>query len=508
MGEPGEPRAAVAIGQSYEASLSDVARRAGAHYTPPDVARGLVEVALDHWEGRGRPRIEDPTCGGGAFLVAAADALVARGVEPSDALACLSGVDIDSGAVGAANAAMASWADEHGCAPRAVATIGDAMGVDPASTVDIVVGNPPFGSQLRRRTARSASARAAVGDELGAAGRGYVDDAVVHALVAVRRLRPGGVLCLVLPRSTAAARGASAARRELAGHGLVACWDPGERVFAAGVEVIAPVIRMGAAPRPVSLYTGAVARATSHRVPVGSSGSSWSPLLATIAGVPAPPVAGHGRTVADVASCVGDFRQHYYALVGHVAEEHPPTGPRLVTSGAVGFGEITWGRRPVRFARTAYSRPRVDVGAVRAEHPELAAWLDARLQPKVLVAPQGSRLRAAVDPIGDVVPVTPLITCVPTAVSLWHLLAVLLSPAASAWCVHQGAGSGLSRDAIRPTAAMVAGIPLPGGLDAWDDAAAMLERPAPELSEVGRRMDDAYGASGTGWYEWWSAALG
>ena len=41
----------------------------------------------------------DPTCGGGAFLLAAADRLVAMGLEPAEAATRLAGMDLDASAI-------------------------------------------------------------------------------------------------------------------------------------------------------------------------------------------------------------------------------------------------------------------------------------------------------------------------------------------------------------------------------------------------------------------------
>ena len=101
---------AEAVGTAYEATLDASARRKGAHYTSGDVALGLVARALDRWGGDGVPRILDPSCGAGVFLVAAAELLVRRGVDAHTALGSLHGVDVDPLAIDAARRALAEWA--------------------------------------------------------------------------------------------------------------------------------------------------------------------------------------------------------------------------------------------------------------------------------------------------------------------------------------------------------------------------------------------------------------
>ena len=62
------------LGRLYELLLSPVRRRrGGVHLTPVDVAAGLVSVLEPQWLTAGR--VLDPSVGGGAFLLAAFDAL-------------------------------------------------------------------------------------------------------------------------------------------------------------------------------------------------------------------------------------------------------------------------------------------------------------------------------------------------------------------------------------------------------------------------------------------------
>src|SRR3546814_13647365 len=84
-------------------------RRAGAHYTPPEVSRRVAAMALGS-PGAGARRVVDMSCGGGALLLAAGDALVAAGADPADvARELLWGADIDPLAVAVTEAALALW---------------------------------------------------------------------------------------------------------------------------------------------------------------------------------------------------------------------------------------------------------------------------------------------------------------------------------------------------------------------------------------------------------------
>ncbi|MFV1991876.1 MAG: N-6 DNA methylase, partial [Acidimicrobiales bacterium] len=64
----------------------------GAFYTPPAVAAELANASV---RACLPDRVCDPAMGGGVFLLATADAMVAAGVSPSAAFEAMHGVDID-----------------------------------------------------------------------------------------------------------------------------------------------------------------------------------------------------------------------------------------------------------------------------------------------------------------------------------------------------------------------------------------------------------------------------
>jgi hypothetical protein len=80
-GDPAE-----ALGAALERATDGGRRRAqGLHVTPGWLARLLTGMALDGLDGMyGAPVVCDPACGGGVFLVAAAERLHARGIDRAD----------------------------------------------------------------------------------------------------------------------------------------------------------------------------------------------------------------------------------------------------------------------------------------------------------------------------------------------------------------------------------------------------------------------------------------
>jgi hypothetical protein len=509
----GGTAAAYAIGAAYEATLDHAARRLGAHFTPPPVAEFLVRHCFELAPERTVLRCCDPACGGGVFLVACAEALVQRGAAPHDALDAVVGIDIDPGAAVASRAALVAWARGHGIVdPSPRVEIGDGLtwdGTDVEAGFDVVVGNPPFQGQMSSATSRSSVRRAELLSRLGPAARGYVDTAVLFLLAGRAMLAPGGVLCLIQPRSSLAARDATAARVELAATSVLRrLWWPTGRQFAAEVEVFAPILT---ADRPSKDGTTSVTEiqiGSDPQPPVSCSvaaGSDWSDLVASSEGAPEIDGWRTEGTVADLAVVTAGFRDEYYALLGATAEaaDVGERSLRAVTSGLIDPGVCRWGQMAVRFGKRTWTAPRVDLDRLAEAAPRVARWTETLARPKVLVATQTKVIEAAPDPAGDTVPVTPVIAVVPhRAEDLYLLAAALSAPPASAWMHRRRAGSGMSKDALRIAASDVAALPLPADRAAWADVArAWAAGGGP--AAVARPATEAYGLLPDDFETWW-----
>lgn len=498
------------LGQVHESLLDPRSRRrAGAHYTPPDVARGLVAFAR---EGHGvrRPRVCDPAVGGGAFLLAAAESLARDGADPRAVVrhACF-GTDVDPVAVDVARAALALWCGEWPAELDDHIIVADGLlgsGDHAHAEHDLVVGNPPFQSQLGADTARSRAAAESLRARFGDAVVGYVDTAALFLLAATDLVSPGGRVALVQPHSTLVARDAGRVRAELlARTRLVGVWFTTERVFDAGVRVWAPVFERLAASTTtrstsvapaVARRTGASFTRAPDAAPPAPNDTTWAPIVADLTGVPNVELRGD-RRVGDMATATAGFRDQFYGLVGAVQEDGTSQRgdgalPRLVTAGLVDPLTLAWGDLPVRFAGARWRRPVVDVDRVR---DDIARWVRAQLVPKLVVATQTRVLEVAVDERGDVVPSTPVIAVHAPADRLWHLAAALGAPPVSAWALRAALGAALSSDAVKLSARQVLDLPLPADRAAWDDAAA-LARAVPPVHDPGRRAAlERYGAA-------------
>lgn len=425
-----------------------VARRTrGAAATPP--RHDLDEHAVRRW------RVLDPACGDGRLLTAVA-ARLGPGCE-------LVGYDVDPQAVVAARSA---GVDARG---------GDALHRDwGAETFDVVVGNPPFLSQMAAATSRGGRSRHGGGP--------YADAAAEFLALAVRLARPdGGVVALVLPQSVLGARDAGPVRDAVGAEAELVCswWQPDQDLFDASVNVCVLAFRRGGVTAP----------------------DAWTRVVTDRLGIAALDRTALHRagTLGDRAELNANFRDEYYALVGAVADD--ADGPPLVTSGLVDPGVCHWGARPVRFAKREFAAPRVDVARLPGRFP---AWAARKLVPKVLVANQTRVIEAVADPLGAWLPGVPVSTVTPPDPALvWPIAAMLTSPVASVLAWQAVAGTGLSTATIRLTPAVLAATPWPAG--PLDPAVAALQ--AGDVGTCAAEVCRAYGLTDAEpLLGWWNAA--
>ncbi len=547
---PAVDGAASDLGHLYETMLSGAVRkRRGVHLTPADIAGRLVGLLQPGW-ARAGVGVLDPAVGGGAFLIAAADALVAAGIAPDTALAGLSGIDHDSTAVAVAEAALAVWQVAHDLDPRPLDSlqVGDGL-LDALPRCDIAVGNPPFLNQLRTVSANSGTRREALRERWGDLMGAYTDEAWLFLAASLDAVASDGQLVMVQPVSVLAARHSEAVRRQLTNDAhLAGLWVSDGRVFDASVEVCAPVLRRRGAALETSGAAHAVPMVRRWRGrsfeeiearPAPAAAGEWGRLGAGIAGIPdvdltaASPVHRVGRaasgatvgtTVADIASVTAGFRDQFYGLVPFVSDAGPSSDPgakqrRLATVGMIDPFRFRWGTDEFRFAGERYRAPVLDVEKLEHEDPELGRWVEARHRPKVLIATQTKVLEAWVDEAGGVVPATPTISLEPLdqhdPEQLWRLLALLMAPAVSAEVAASCFGTALSIRALKVSARDIASLPLPRDRSAWDLGAKLARSIQADvaadgvvddmLAAFGEAMMHAFGLSSEDLVGWWRA---
>lgn len=542
------------LGEVHEALLElGHRRRRGVFYTPSDVAAGLVREVFDRYDadvGHGAappldvapPTVCDLALGGGVFLLASADALVRRGVDPAEVVErCLWGIDVDPLAAAVADAALVLWARAHGaevartnvaCADTLLVGA-DAWPDPPTGGFTMVVGNPPFQNQLGVRTARTADDAALLRSRWGPAVYRYTDSAALFLLAGTLLAAPAGRVAMIVPVPVLVTGDAERVRRELLERArLEHLWIAADDVFDAGVRVGAPVLRIddgpgGGAPGPsiavgegAGAAGGAITRSTGRTFtpiaaatitePVLRASATWGALVADVFGVPvlAPAPTDAGR-LGDFCTATAGFRDQYYGLRPFVVEgddaggrPSEPSSPvpagrfaKLVTSGLVDPARGLWGRRTTRFDGRVWAAPLVDLARLEVDDPSLGAWTAARLVPKVVVATQTRVLEAAVDVDGEWFPSVPTIALTPPPDRLWDAAAVVLAPATSVWAMGRHVGAALSADALKVSASQLLEAPLPTDRAAWTRGAARLRAASVAVDAASWRGElEAFGA--------------
>jgi hypothetical protein len=512
---------ALVLATAREALLAPEARRRhGAHYTPYAVARRLAAIALDRLPSRTDAAVCDPSVGGGVFLIALADELRARGVRPADVAGCLWGADIDPLSVVVARTALQLWAG--GCVERLDSRVvhGDPLAGGRAvwpsrDGFDLVIGNPPFLNQLQRASSRTRVEARRLAERFGDAARGYVDASALFLLAGLDLAAPDGIVLLIQPQSCLSARDAERVRATIDEHArLEGLWFCRDRVFDASVRVCAPMIRAASrGDRPVDRWVDREVRPTTAASRTQARDGDWSSLTVDLLGVPAVAIT-PAATLSDIGCrATSGFRDQFYGFVAatHELADRPDAPLRLVTVGMIDPLGLAWGRRHARFARRDFIAPVVEAGEL---DERLAAWVDARRGPKLLVATQTKVVEVAVDEGGDCVPLTPVIELRPPDGWLWRVAAALTSPVATAIACRVGAGSALAIDAIKLSARQLLELPVPGDDARWQEGAELamaIAQGAGDRARLWRALAEtmcaAYGEPGEPLTGWWIGRL-
>ena len=182
-------------------------RRLAAYFTPPHLAHHAIDVLVEAGIQPGQHRILDPASGGAAFLVPLAARIAARGRRRGARAKTilqsvndtLHGVEIDAGLAKLSKALLtdllgaeieSSGIELDGLIERA-----NTLELDrPNPLYDAVIGNPPYGRILRPSRALRMRYHTVISD-------GYVNLYALFVEQALQWVRPGGIICLIIPMS-------------------------------------------------------------------------------------------------------------------------------------------------------------------------------------------------------------------------------------------------------------------------------------------------------------------
>jgi adenine-specific DNA-methyltransferase len=182
-------------------------RRLAAYFTPPHLAQYAIDTVVEAGVAPGRDRILDPASGGAAFLVPLAARIVAQGRQRGQSNPIiirsindtLRGIEIDSGLAKLTRVLLADFLNSEtmssGITLGGLVECANTLELEPpGSLYDAVIGNPPYGRILQPSPKLLERYRPVISE-------GYVNLYALFIEQALQWVRPGGVVCLIVPTS-------------------------------------------------------------------------------------------------------------------------------------------------------------------------------------------------------------------------------------------------------------------------------------------------------------------
>jgi len=182
-------------------------RRLAAYFTPPHLAQYAIDVLSAAGIQPGKDRILDPASGGAAFLVPLAARIASqarqRGGSAESILraieSTLAGVEIERDLARLSKTLLADLLRREirsaGRKPRISIKHADTLKLPPPETLyDAVIGNPPYGRIFRPSKTILDAFAPVISD-------GYVNLYALFLDQTIRWVKPGGVICLIVPMS-------------------------------------------------------------------------------------------------------------------------------------------------------------------------------------------------------------------------------------------------------------------------------------------------------------------
>lgn len=202
-----------------EKATAELNSRGGIHFTPPALARSIVDhTLLQIGDLAARPRltISDPACGSGAFLHEALRGLQRIGFNGALRIV---GRDISGIAIAMARftltLALRDWVPAGGA--MLDLSISDSLAEPSFPAADITVMNPPFISVIAQTPEQKMQLRAVVGEKAGSRG----DYSMAFVTRALEALISGGAMGTLFPANLLTHEAATPWRERLASAGEI-----------------------------------------------------------------------------------------------------------------------------------------------------------------------------------------------------------------------------------------------------------------------------------------------
>jgi len=213
-------------------------RRLAAYFTPPHLAHYAIDTLIEAGIKPGQHRILDPASGGAAFLVPLAARIsnqarqrgargetILRAIESS-----LAGVEIEPDLATLSKALLLDLLrneiDSAGRRPTISIQRADTLKLPPPETLyDAAIGNPPYGCIFRPSKTILTAFAPVISD-------GYVNLYALFLEQTIRWVKPGGVICLIVPMSFVGGPYFTALRKRILEASHVLRLDPREDTTA------------------------------------------------------------------------------------------------------------------------------------------------------------------------------------------------------------------------------------------------------------------------------------
>jgi adenine-specific DNA-methyltransferase len=182
------------IGTFYTLLLPSAVRRAqAAYFTPPHLARVLLDLVRDFGFDPLLHTAIDPAAGGAAFLSTLASEMREAGAPASRIFARLNGMEIDRGLARLSEALIAARVGKPVRKKESLVVVKDALRAKLAATYDLVIANPPYG--------RVSPTDLSTEKWRDVCHPGHLNKYALFTDLCLRLSKPGGLLALVLPSS-------------------------------------------------------------------------------------------------------------------------------------------------------------------------------------------------------------------------------------------------------------------------------------------------------------------